>query len=381
MIPYGKHTINDEDVNAVVSVLKNEFLTQGNQVPEFEQSLCEYTGANHAIAVNSGTSGLHLSCLAAGVKEGDIVWTSPNSFAASANCALYCGAEVEFIDIDPLTRNICLIQLAQKLDEALRANRLPKAIIAVHFAGSSCDMKAIATITRQYGIVLIEDAAHGFGGKDPQGCPIGEGKHSDFVVLSFHPVKSMTTAEGGAVLTNDKRLADTVRLYASHGITRDTALFPSGEQQNPWFYSQQSLGFNYRLSDLHAALGNSQIRRLDDFIAQRKARAQVYHDALVNLPVVRPVFDNYSAWHLYVIELEMHDRKTVFEVLRSAGIGVNVHYIPIYRHHYYKSRGFAAHNYPNCERYYQNALTLPLFPGLTADMQEKVISTLQEALM
>ncbi|MCU7554985.1 UDP-4-amino-4,6-dideoxy-N-acetyl-beta-L-altrosamine transaminase [Alteromonas sp. ASW11-19] len=380
MIPYGRHSVNRDDIDAVVDVLENEFLTQGSQVPAFERVLCEYTGARYAIACNSGTSGLHLACMAAQVEPGDLVWTSPNSFAASANCARYCGADVDFVDIDPATRNLCLQQLSDKLSAARAAGRLPKVIIAVHFAGSSCDMKAIKELIAQDNIFLIEDAAHGLGGRDAQGRPIGSTAHSDMTILSFHPVKSMTTAEGGAVLTNDSALADRVRLHASHGITRDPTQFPEDEQAHSWFYAQQSLGYNYRLSDLHAALGNSQIHRLDGFIKARRELAGNYQQQLRDLPVRLPAFDANSAWHLYVVELTKHNRASVFNALRERDIGVNVHYIPIYKHPYYQRLGFQSKHYPNCEKYYQSAITLPLFPEMSADMQNKVVSTMHEVL-
>lgn len=380
MIPYGSHSIDQSDIAAVVEVLDNAFLTQGQQVPKFEGNLCNYTGAKHAVAVNSGTSALHLACIAAEVGKGDIVWTSPNSFAASANCALYCGAKVDFVDIDPKTRNLSLPELATKLENAALNGNLPKAIIAVHFAGSSCDMKTIRALTQPHNIVLIEDAAHGLGGLDQYGNPIGACVYADMAALSFHPVKSMTTAEGGAVLTNNDKLASSVRLHASHGITKNSNDFSVQDQQKPWFYSQQSLGFNYRLSDLHAALGNSQIKRLDSFITSRRRLAERYDDALSHLPLVLPQLDKNSAWHIYTVELTQHDRTTVFNTLREKGIGVNVHYIPIYRHIYYQNLGFSAQNFLHCEGYYNNAITLPLYAELTVDMQNTVIETLCEVL-
>lgn len=380
MIPYGKHSVHQEDVDAVVDVLQNQFLTQGQQVPAFELALSQYTKAQHAVAVNSGTSGLHIACLAAGVGQGDIVWTVPNSFAASANCALYCGASVDFVDIDPKTRNLSLPRLAEKLDNAKRMNALPCAIVVVHFAGSSCDMAAIKALISDMSIVLIEDAAHALGGRDAAGNKIGACVYSDMTVCSFHPVKSITTAEGGAVLTNNETLAQKLRLFASHGITKDPAYMPEGHDDEPWFYAQQQLGFNYRLSDLHAALGLTQLKRLDDFVASRLALAQRYHEALSHLPIVLPPLDVNSAWHLFVIELQAHDRKTVFNQLREKGLGVNVHYIPIHWHPYYQQLGFQRGDYPVAENYYQNAVTLPLFPALTADMQQQVIDILCEVL-
>ena len=380
MIPYGKHSVSDEDVEAVVHVLKNEFLTQGKQVPAFEQALCEYTGAGYAVACNSGTSGLHIACLAAGVNDGDIVWTVPNSFAASANAALYCGARVDFVDIDPETRNISLSALKQKLKTALKSGRLPKVIVVVHFAGSSCDMQAISALTSSLNIVLIEDAAHALGGNDNQGNKVGACRYSAMTVSSFHPVKSITTAEGGVVFTNDSATAEKLRLFASHGITKKTEQMPSGHEHEPWFYAQIDLGYNYRLSDLHAALGVVQLGRLDEFVNARLEKAKYYHQALATLPVTRPLLDSNSAWHLYMIELQEHDRTRVFNALREDEIGVNVHYIPIHLHPFYQRMGFTHGDFPNSEKYYQNAITLPLYPDLSVDNQDKVINSLKEAL-
>lgn len=381
MIPYGKHKLYPEDIAAVTDVLENEFLTQGQQVPLFEQAVCNYTGATHAVACNSGTSGLHIACLAIGVKPGDMVWTVPNSFAASANCARYCGADIDFIDIDPLTRNLSLAALTHKLHFAAAENRIPKAIIVVHFAGSSCDMAEIAALTEPYGIALIEDAAHALGAKDAEGHYVGQCKYSAMTVLSFHPVKSITSAEGGMVLTNDEELAVLLRRYASHGITRDAAAVGSEHQHEPWFYAQLELGFNYRLSDLHAALGRVQMAHLDEFVAKRLALAKIYDKALDALPVSKPLLDENSAWHLYMIELNRHDRKAVFLQLRERGIGVNVHYIPIHLHPYYQKLGFAPGQFPCAEAYYENALTLPLFPAMSADVQQTVIRQLREVLL
>lgn len=380
MIPYGKHTIDASDIEAVVEVLSNEFLTQGQRVPAFEGDLCSYTGAQYAVAVNSGTSGLHIACLAAGVGKGDLVWTVPNSFAASANCARYCGADVDFVDIDPVSRNMCLIALERKLQKAKQANRLPCVIVVVHFAGSSCDMQAISSLCKPLGIVLIEDAAHALGARDPQGSPVGQCAYSDMTVLSFHPVKSITTAEGGAVTTNQTALATSLRLYASHGISRDPDLMRMPTPEKPWRYEQLVLGYNYRLSDIHAALGSAQLKRLDAFIKSRRERAERYQEALIDLPVKLPQWDERSAWHLYVIQLINHDRTDIFNQLRDRGIGVNVHYIPIHWHPYYQSLGFRVGDFEHAEKYYAGALTLPLFPELTADMQDEVIKQVKEVL-
>lgn len=381
MIPYGKHTLLEQDIDAVVDVLKNQFLTQGSQVPLFEQELCRYTGAQSAVAVNSGTSGLHIACLAAGVTAGDTVWTVPISFAASANCARYCGASVDFVDIDPHTRNLNVSALVDKLHLAAAEHTLPKVIVVVHFTGSSNDMAAIAAITEPFNITLIEDAAHALGASDPQGHKVGACKYSAMTVLSFHPVKSITSAEGGAVLTNDDELAALLRRYASHGITREPGMLGDEHADEPWFYAQFELGYNYRLSDLHAALGRSQLAHIDEFIARRRALAENYHQALADLPLILPQPDANGAWHLYMVELTAHDRTDVFNALRSRGIGVNVHYIPIHWHPYYQQLGFKRGQFPQSEAYYNRALTLPLYPGLSADNQNEVIQQLKEVLV
>lgn len=381
MIPYGKHNIIQDDIDAVVEVLKNKFLTQGETVPAFEQALCDYTGAQYCTAVNSGTSGLHVACLAAGVGPGDWVWTTPNSFVASANCAKYCGANIDFVDIDPLTRNLSPAALAFKLEDAVKNNQLPKAIVVVHFAGLSCDMAAIRQLANKHNIILIEDAAHGLGGAFNT-HKIGGCHYSDIAVLSFHPVKSITTAEGGAVLCNDPQLSERIVSFAKHGITRDEMKLT--EQQGPWYYEQHDLGFNYRLSDLHAALGLSQLKRLDTFVAQRRAAAHRYHSLLAELPLQLPVTsslgDDHCAWHLYMIEVLQHDRLNVFTQLQQAGIGVNVHYIPIHLQPYYRKLGFSPGQFPYSEQFYSRAITLPLYPGLTETQQDQVVESLYQVL-
>ena len=379
MIPYGKHLVDEQDIDAVVDVLRNQFLTQGAIVPKFEQALCEYTDCQYATAVNSATSGLHVACLAAGVVQGDIVWTVPNSFVASANCALYCGANIDFIDIDVVTRNIDIVALTNKLAQAAQSNSLPKALIVVHFSGLSCDMQVIHALTQQYAIVLIEDAAHALGGSYQQ-QKVGSCQYSDMAVLSFHPVKSITSAEGGAVLTNSKAYDDRIKLFGKHGVTRDVRQMET-ESHGPWYYQQIELGYNYRLSDLHAALGLSQLSKLDKFILRRTELALNYQKMLSDLPLKLPVFDDLkSAWHIYMVELTQHDRKTVFEQLHAKGVGVNVHYIPIHLHPYYQQLGFKQGDFPIAENFYNNALTLPLFPSLTDEQQNKVIDVFHEVL-
>ncbi|MCF2948137.1 UDP-4-amino-4,6-dideoxy-N-acetyl-beta-L-altrosamine transaminase [Paraglaciecola aquimarina] len=380
MLPYGKHSVDEDDVDAVIDVLRNQFLTQGAIVPQFETALCEYTHSQYAVAVNSGTSGLHIACLAAGVGQNDLVWTVPNTFVASANCALYCGAKIDFVDIDKTTRNIDLAQLAQKLLLAKQQNNLPKVLILVHFSGLSCDMQTIQKLTLKYGVLLIEDAAHALGG-NYKNTKIGCCKYSDMTVLSFHPVKSITSAEGGAVLTNNQSLQQKLVLFAKHGVTRDPSQM-SGDSHGPWYYQQVELGYNYRMSDIHAALGLSQLKKIDNFISKRRELAAKYDQALADLPLLLPQISELqnSAWHLYMIELKTHSRKDVFQKLHEKNIGVNVHYIPIHLQPYYQNLGFKQGDFPVAETFYNHALTLPLFPDMTAQQQAQVIQALREVL-
>ena len=381
MINYGKHSIDKEDIDAVCDVLQNHFLTQGPKVGAFESALCDYTGASHSIAVNSGTSALHVACLALGVGRGDVVWTVPNSFVASANCALYCGADVDFVDIDAATRNLCVVALKEKLSQAQKLGKLPKALVVVHFAGLSCDMEVIGELATRFGFAIIEDASHALGAnyKDK---PVGCCQYSDLCVFSFHPVKSITSAEGGAVMANDQKLATAVRAFANHGTTRNVEVFRTLKGA-PWEYEQHSLGFNYRLSDLHAVLGLSQIKRLDAFVKRRRQLAQRYHEAFAELPIKLPCSTglNSSSWHLYVIELQHYNREQVFQSCRDKGIALNVHYIPIHLQPYYREIGFKAGDFPNSEKYYDMALTLPLYPDLTDEEQDSVIAILKEVLV
>lgn len=377
MLPYGRHTVDQDDIDAVVDVLQNQFLTQGSTVPAFERALCQYTQASYALAVNSGTSGLHVACLAAGVDSSDVVWTVPNSFVASANCARYCGADVDFVDIDPLTRNISIEGLKNKL---ANCSKFPKVLIVVHFAGESCDMQAISALTSMHNITLIEDAAHALGATY-QDKPVGCCQYSDMTVLSFHPVKSITSAEGGAITTNDEELLKRLTLFAKHGITRELSTFET-QDQGAWYYEQQALGYNYRMSDIHGALGLSQLNKLDAFIQHRREKAAVYLTALRPLPIKLPSEETLatSAWHLFMIELTTHDRKAVFDALRSRGIGVNVHYIPIHLQPYYQKLGFQKGDFPLSEAFYKHAITLPLFPTMSASQQQHVIDTLIDVL-
>jgi len=397
MIPYGRQDIDADDIRAVVEVLQSDFLTQGSAVPAFESSVIAHCGAAHAVAVNSATSALHLACLALGVGEGDLVWTSPITFVASANCARYCGASVDFVDIDPDTYNLSVAVLAQKLEEAEKAGRLPKVVIPVHLCGQSCDMAAIHALGQRFGFRIIEDASHAIGGKY-QGMPVGGCRFSDITVFSFHPVKIITTGEGGMALTNDPVLAAKMARLRSHGITRDPSEFigfsdfqSSGfslhvSEAGPWYYQQQDLGFNYRMTDIQAALGLSQMRRLEEFVARRVRISQRYDEMLTGLPLATPFqrTDASSAWHLYVIRLRLDRCKMShadsFRALRAAGIGVNLHYIPVYLQPYYRNLGFAAKHCPEAERYYDEAISLPMFSGLTEDQQAEVVRSTKSVL-
>ncbi len=380
LIPYGKQSISDDDIAAVVAVLRSDFLTQGPIVPEFEKTVAASCGANHAVAVNSATSALHIACIALGVGPGDLVWTSPITFVASANCARYCGADVDFVDIDPRTYNMSAVRLAEKLEKAKLSGRLPKVVIPVHLSGQSCEMQAIHALSQQYGFRIVEDASHAIGGSY-QGEKVGSCRYSDITVFSFHPVKIITTGEGGMAVTNDLELAKHMARLRSHGITR----YPAEMTHPPdgsWYYQQIELGFNYRMTDIQAALGMSQMRRLDDFVAQRHAIAQRYDDLLKDSVATTPWQhpDSHSALHLYVIRLKLGAMKTthreVFERMRAEGIGVNLHYIPVYRQPYYAQMGFRPEDFPNAERYYAEAITLPIFPGLTVIQQGEVVRRL-----
>jgi UDP-4-amino-4,6-dideoxy-N-acetyl-beta-L-altrosamine transaminase len=384
MIPYGRQDVSESDIQAVVDVLRSDFLTQGPAVPAFEKSIADYCGAKHAVALNSATSALHIACLALGVGNDDIVWTTPITFVASANCALYCGALVDFVDIDPLTYNLSVERLAEKLAVAENTGKLPKVLIPVHLSGQPCDMESIYALSQKYGFKIIEDASHAIGGKY-KGEAIGNCRYSDITVFSFHPVKIITTAEGGIALTNDLKLAKRMQLLRSHGITRDVDEMTHASD-GPWYYQQIELGYNYRMTDMQAALGLSQMSRLDEFVTKRHAIAKRYDKLLADLPVKTPWqhADCYSGLHLYVIRLKLDEIKQthrqVFEALREAGVGVNLHYIPVYRQPYYERLGFKAGYCPNAEQYYAEAISLPMYFGLTAEQQDKVIAVLSEAI-
>lgn len=382
MIPYGRQDITQADIDAVVEVLKSDFLTQGPMVPRFEQTVAQHVGACHALAVNSATSALHIACLAIGLGRGDWLWTTPITFVASANCGLYCGAQVDFVDIDPRTYNLCPQALARKLEQAERERRLPKVLVAVHLCGQPCDMQAIHVLAQRYGFRVIEDASHAIGGKY-QGEPIGNCRYSDITVFSFHPVKIITTAEGGMALTNDADLANKMALLRSHGITRDPAQMTHGPD-GPWYYQQIDLGFNYRMTELQATLGVTQMERLDQYVARRHQLARRYNDLLANLPVTTPWQhpDSYSGLHLYVIRLQLDNmqrtHRQVFEALRELGIGVNLHYIPVHTQPYYQSLGFQAGEFPQAENYYAEAISLPMFQSMTEQQQEFIVFSLRK---
>lgn len=383
-IPYGRQSISNSDIQAVNEVLRSDFLTQGPVVPNFEAALSQRCEAKFAVAMNSATSALHVACLALGVQPGDKVWTSPITFVASANCARYCGADVEFVDIDPRTYNMCPSRLETKLIAAQRTGTLPKVVIPVHLGGQSCDMEAIHVLARKYSFSVIEDASHAVGGtyKDQ---PVGNCRFSDITVLSFHPVKIITTGEGGMALTNDKPLARSMARLRTHGITRDVTEMQS-TPTGPWYYEQIDLGYNYRLTDVAAALGISQFQRIGEFVSRRHEIANSYDHQFANSSVKRPWQhpDSYSAFHLYIALVDFASRNTtqkeVFGKLHAKGILANLHYIPVYRQPYYQQFGYSTADYPEAEKYYAEAISLPMYPELSADEQSLVVRTLLSAI-
>ncbi len=384
MIPYGRQEITPADIEAVVQVLRSDFLTQGPAVPAFEAAVAKQVHARHALAMSSATAALHVACLALDLGPGDWLWTSPITFVASSNCALYCGAQVDFVDIDPRTYNLCPLALERKLVEAKRLGRLPKVVVPVHLSGQPCDLARIHELAQTYGFRIIEDASHAIGGRY-KGEPIGNSRYSDITVFSFHPVKIITTAEGGMALTNNDALAEKMTLLRSHGITRDPALM-TREPEGGWYYEQIALGYNYRMTDVQAVLGLSQLSRVGDYVARRHEQAVRYDRLLAPLPLVTPWQhpDSYSGRHLYVIRLRPgaggKTHQQVFAELREAGVGVNLHYIPVYRQPYYEKMDFAPGLCPEAEKYYQEAITLPLFPTMSVEQQDRVVAVLTQVL-
>lgn len=384
MIPYGRQNITQADIDAVVEVLKSDFLTQGPVIPKFERAIAKQCDAKHAVAVNSATSALHIACLALGLGKGDRLWTTPITFVASANCGLYCGAEVDFVDIDSKTYNMSVEALAVKLEKAKKNNTLPKVLVPVHLCGQMCEMQAIHELSQEYGFRIIEDASHAIGGRY-QEKPTGSCQYSDITVFSFHPVKIITTGEGGIALTNDAELTHKMELLRSHGITRNENLMTESSHGG-WYYQQIDLGFNYRITDIQAALGLSQLERLDDYVVKRHKIAARYNELLSELPIVTPWQhpDSYSGLHLYVIRLKLNliskTHQQVFNTLRESGIGVNLHYIPVYTQPYYQQMGFKRNNFPQAEQYYSEAISLPMYPTLSEYDQNTVIETLRQVL-
>jgi UDP-4-amino-4,6-dideoxy-N-acetyl-beta-L-altrosamine transaminase len=384
MIPYGRQDISQDDIDVVVDVLKSDYLTQGHIVPKFEKSLSDFTNAKYSVVVNSATSALHIACKALEVGPGDMVWTSAITFVASANCALYCGADVDFVDIDPNSYNICIKSLTKKLELARLSGNLPKVLIPVHLSGQSCDMKSIFALSKEYGFAILEDASHAIGGMYADE-PVGNCKFSDIAVFSFHPVKIITSGEGGAALTNNPELDKKMRLFASHGITRNTDLMEN-TPDGGWYYEQISLGSNYRMTEIQAALGLSQMSRIDAFIQKRHEIAKRYNDELKHLPLTLPQQgkENYSSFHLYIIRLKLDSikksHKDIFEELRSEGLGVNLHYIPVYHHPYFKRLGFKKGYCPEAENYYREAISIPIYFSLSDELQKQVIETISKVL-
>jgi len=376
-IPYGRQSISEADIKAVVKVLRSDFLTQGPVVPNFEAAVAKYCQAQHAVATTNATSALHLACLALGLGSGDRLWTSPITFVASANCALYCGAEVDFVDIDPRSYNLCPMALAAKLEAAEKSGQLPKVVVAVHMCGQSCDMQAIHALSKKYGFKLIEDASHAIGARY-QGQPVGNGRYSDITIFSFHPVKIITSGEGGMAVTNDVERAKTMMRLRSHGITSDPADMLAHPQDEIWNYQQLELGFNYRMTELQAALGLSQLQQIDAFVSRRQAYAEIYDNTLCDLPLVTPWQhpDCESSFHLYPLRITAGDhglgQKEVYRAMHLANIKVNLHYIPVYLQPFYAAKGFQRGYCPQAEAYFKQVISIPMYAGMTLKQQEKV---------
>ncbi len=383
-IPYGRQDISQADIDAVVEVLRSDWITQGPAIERFEKLVAEYCGAKYAVAVSSATAGLHIACLAVGLSAGDVLWTSPNTFVASANCGLYCGADIDFVDIDPHTYNLSVEMLEQKLARAELEGKLPKVVVPVHFAGQSCEIERILALSRKYGFTILEDASHAIGARY-QDNPVGSCLFSDMAVFSFHPVKIITTGEGGMVMTNREDLYEKLIRLRTHGITRNPELM-QGESHGLWYYQQLELGFNYRMTDIQAALGASQMQRLDEFVSCRRLLAEGYNSLLQDFPLVLPWQhpDTESSWHLYVIRLKLDKigktHRQVFEELRAAKIGVNLHYIPVHTQPYYQKLGFKWGGFPQAEEYYQEAISLPIYYGLSDENQERVVAVIGDIM-
>lgn len=384
-IPYGRQDISQADIDAVIAVLRSDYLTQGPAVPAFEQAVAEYCGARHVVAVNSATSALHIACLALGVGKGDLVWTSPITFVASSNCALYCGASVDFVDIDPRTYNLSVTCLAEKLEQAEKAGKLPKVVIPVHMCGQPCDMASIHALAQRYGFKIIEDASHAIGGQY-KAERIGSGRYSDITIFSFHPVKIITTGEGGMAVTNDPALGKQLRLLRSHGITSTQQEMQPRPECEIWNYQQIDLGFNYRMTDIQAALGVNQMARLDEFVRRRHLIARRYDEVLTGLPLTTPWQhpEGYSSYHLYPVRLKLDEidrtQRQVYDALRASGILVNLHYIPVYRQPFYEAMGFRPGLCPQAECYYRETISIPMFPSMTDAQQAQVVEALKQAV-
>lgn len=384
MLPYGRQDIQKEDIDSVISVLESDYLTQGPIVPKFEEAICEYAGASFGVTANSATSCLHIACMALDLSKGDILWTSPITFVASSNCALYCDATVDFVDIDPVSFNICPIELKNKLEKASLSGELPKILVAVHMAGQSPEMKEIFNLSKEYGFKIIEDASHAIGGSYLN-SKIGNCRFSDVTIFSFHPVKIITTLEGGIALTNCKDLASKMSILRTHGVTRDHNMMEN-HSHGDWYYEQIDLGYNYRMTDLQAALGISQLTRIDSYIEKRHEIASIYNNELSLVPLDIPIQhpDTYSSFHLYIIQLDLSklnkSHQEIFQLLRKNGLGVNLHYIPVHLHPYYQKLGFKKGDFPKSEFYYKRSISIPIFPRMSHDDINFVISTLKEVI-
>jgi len=381
LIPYGRQNVTDDDVNAVIQVLRSDYLTQGPAVTAFETAVASKVGAKFAVAANSATSALHIACMALDLRPGEWLWTSPVTFVASANCALYCGANIDFVDVEADTGNMCVTSLEDKLQKAQADGKLPKIVVPVHLSGQPCDMEKIGRLAKIYGFSTVEDASHAVGGKYDAEY-VGNCRYSDITIFSFHPVKIITTAEGGLALTNDVGLSERMRRFSSHGITRDPKDMV-GEPDGPWYYQQIDLGYNYRMTDIQAALGLSQLDRLDQYVQTRHAIAARYDEMLEDSPIALPVrrSGRYSALHLYAVRVpDLTSRRAIFQSMREAGVGVNVHYIPVHTQPYYRQLGFNVGDFPRAEEYYARTISLPMYPTLTQSEQNNVVSALKRAI-